>query len=60
MVSLKVYNLLGQEVATLLSEQLGAGTYTVNWNAGGMASGVYYYRLQSRDYVEAKKLTLLK
>ena len=59
-VSLKVFDVLGREVSVLLSEELSAGTYSRRWNARGLASGVYFYRLQAGDYVETKKLMLLR
>ncbi|MBX2989704.1 MAG: T9SS type A sorting domain-containing protein [Bacteroidetes bacterium] len=59
-VSLKVYTLLGQEVATLLDEELGNGIYAIPFDAGNLASGTYVYRLQVGDAVQTKKLTLLK
>jgi photosystem II stability/assembly factor-like uncharacterized protein len=59
-VTLKVYNTLGQEVATLVNETKPAGSYTVQFDAGGLASGVYFYRLQAGDFVQAKKLVVLR
>ncbi|MER3525135.1 MAG: hypothetical protein C4326_14090, partial [Ignavibacteria bacterium] len=59
-LSLKVYNTLGQEVATLAEGEFAAGTYSVQWNAVGFASGVYFYRLQAASMAETKKLVLLK
>ncbi|MCP4429439.1 MAG: T9SS type A sorting domain-containing protein, partial [Gammaproteobacteria bacterium] len=63
-VTLKIYNILGKEVATLVSERLTAGKYEYQWDAsreGGVASGVYFYRLQTEsDFVQTKKLLLLK
>jgi hypothetical protein len=59
-VSLKVYDLLGREVATLMNEQKPAGTYTIQFDGSGLTSGVYFYRLQSGTYSETKKLVLLK
>jgi len=59
-VSLVVYDLLGREVATLVNEKLAAGTYTRTWDATGQPSGVYFYRLSAGDFVETKKLVLLK
>jgi hypothetical protein len=59
-VSLKVYNVLGREVATLVNEKKVAGEYSVNWNASSMSSGVYFYRLQVGSFAETKKLILLR
>ena len=59
-VSLKVFDLLGREVATLVNEQKPAGTYTQKWNAQNFTSGIYFYRLQAGNYIETKKLILLK
>jgi predicted acyl esterase len=59
-VTLKVFNVLGEVVATLVNEELNVGTYTTQWNATSATSGVYFYRLQARDFVETKKLLLLK
>jgi hypothetical protein len=69
-VSLKVYDILGKEVATLINEQMSAGTYEATFNAsglasgisarGGYASGVYFYRLQAGSFVETKKMLMLK
>lgn len=59
-ISLKVYDGLGCEVAVLVDEVKHPGEYTVRWNAGGAASGVYYCRLQSDDVIDVKKLILMK
>jgi photosystem II stability/assembly factor-like uncharacterized protein len=59
-VTLKVYDLLGREVATLVEERLNSGKYETNFNAGTLASGVYIYRLQVGSDVLTKKLLLLK
>jgi hypothetical protein len=58
--SLEVYNMLGQKVATLVNEQLGAGNYRYTWNAAGLPSGIYFYRIQSGTFNETKKMMLLK
>lgn len=58
-VTLKIYNLLGEEVATLVEEHRLAGTHKLNWDSRGLASGVYLYRLQARDFVQVKKMVLL-
>lgn len=61
LVSLKIYNLLGQEVVTLVSEKLTPGTYKYTWNASGFAGGIYFYRLETNtEFVHIKKLVLLK
>ena len=59
-VTLKVYNLLGQEVATLVDEQLNQGRYRAEFDASGLPSGTYFYRLQAGDFTAVKKLTVLK
>ncbi len=60
-VQLNVYNTLGQKVATLVNKKQAAGIHKVQWNAGGFASGVYYYRLETEQgFVQARKLILLK
>jgi len=59
-VVLKVYNVLGEEVATLVSEERSAGRHKVQWNASGFASGVYFYRLQVEGFTDAKKLVLIR
>ena len=60
LVTLKVYDVLGNEVATLVNESKTAGEYEVEFNAATIASGIYFYRLQSGDFVETKKMILLK
>ena len=59
-VSLKIYNLLGQEVARLVSEVQQSGNHIVKWNASHLPSGIYFYRLQAGDYVQTRKMVLLK
>jgi hypothetical protein len=59
-VTLKIYDLLGNEVATLISEKLLAGKHQHVWEASGLASGVYLYRLQAGEFVQTKKLILLR
>ncbi|HSW54763.1 MAG TPA: T9SS type A sorting domain-containing protein [Ignavibacteriaceae bacterium] len=60
MVTLKVYDILGAEVATLVNEQKIAGKYEVNFNASSLASGVYIYRIKSNDFISTKKMVFLK
>ena len=59
-VTLKVYNMLGQEVATLVNQQQNTGEYNVDFNASNLASGVYMYRIQSGNISITKKMMLLK
>jgi hypothetical protein len=59
-VSLKVYDMLGREVATLVNEYKLAGNYSVQFNAGTFTSGVYFYRMESGSYTQTKKLIILK
>lgn len=57
---LKVYDLLGNEIATLINEHKSAGNYEVTFDASSITSGVYYYRLSAGDFVETKKMLLVK
>jgi len=59
-VSLKIFDLLGKEISTLVSEELSAGNYSRQWNAESFPSGVYFYRLQAGSFTETKKLLLLR
>jgi len=59
-VTLKVHNTLGQEVATLVNETKAAGMYTVEFDARSLASGVYFYKLQARDFISTKKMLVVK
>ncbi len=59
-VRLEIYNLLGQKVATLVDEYQRAGYRSVRWDARGLASGVYLYRLQAGDFTAVKKLVVIK
>jgi hypothetical protein len=66
-VSLKIFDLLGRNVATLVSEEMLAGHYSQQWSAANLSSGIYFYRLQvysdavgAGSFTETKKLILLK
>jgi len=59
-VSLKVYDVLGNEVATLVNEEKPAGSYEVKFDAAGLSSGIYFYKLQAGTFTETKKMTLIK
>jgi hypothetical protein len=57
---LNIFDLLGREVASIVSEELPAGTYSRQWNAAKMSSGIYFYRLQAGSFTQTKRLVLLK
>lgn len=59
-VSLDVYNSIGQKVASLVNESKTAGTYTVNFDASDLTSGIYFYKISSGSFTETKKMILLK
>ena len=59
-VSLKIFDIVGREVTTITSEELQAGSYVRQWNAEGITSGVYFYRLQADNFTKTNKLILLK
>lgn len=59
-VSLKVYDLLGREISTLINNNLRRGWYQIPFDAGSLASGVYVYRLQAGGFIEIKRMTILK
>ena len=58
--TIKVYDVLGNEVATLITEYREAGRYEITFNASDLSSGIYFYRLQAGDFVETKKMILLR
>ncbi len=60
LVTLKVYNLLGEEIATLVNEEKPAGTYNVNFDGSSLPSGMYFYKLNAGKFSETKKMMLLK
>jgi hypothetical protein len=60
LVSLKVYNMLGQEVAVLANREMPAGVHRATWNAQSAPSGVYFYRLTAAGYSKTEKMILLK
>ena len=59
-VQITIFDVLGNELETLVNEENTVGTYEVNWNAANLPSGVYFYRLQAGDFVQTKKMLLLK
>ena len=59
-VSLKIYDILGSKVATLVNEEKSAGSYEVNLNGSNLSSGIYFYKIQAGNFVQTKKMILLK
>jgi hypothetical protein len=59
-VRLKVYDILGNEIATLVDEEKEAGTYEVEFSKPDLASGIYIYRIQTADFVATKKMILIR
>ena len=59
-VSLTVFNLLGEEVATLVNENMSAGTHTVEFNASNLPSGLYIYSIVSNGFIYSRKMVLMK
>ena len=58
--TLKIYNALGQIVVSLVSEELNPGNYNYSWDASNYSSGVYFYQLDAGQFVQTKKLLLIK
>jgi len=59
-VVVKVFDVLGNEIVTLVNEEKTAGTYELNWNAINLPSGVYFHQLKAGDFINTKKMILLK
>ena len=59
-VTITVYDELGKEIAKLVNEELSQGEYSTEFNAENLSSGVYYYRLTTNNFVETKKMLLLR
>lgn len=59
-VNLKIYDLIGREIETLISENLNTGEYSVSWNASNFPSGMYFYKLYTDGFTETKKMLLIK
>ncbi len=59
-VSLKIYDVLGNEIATLLNEEKNKGSYEVNFNATNLSSGIYFYKLEAGNFVQTRKMILMK
>ena len=59
-IELVIYNIIGQRIATLVSEKQEAGHHQVEWDASGFASGIYYYQLKTGEFQDVKKMILIK
>ncbi len=59
-VTLKIFSVIGEEVATLVSDRLSAGSYSFEWDASRLASGIYLYKLEAGEYVSVRKMILMK
>ncbi len=59
-VTIKVFDIMGREVTTLVNEHKASGEYKVEFNASDLPSGIYYYRMQAGDFISSRKLILLK
>ncbi|MBN1397212.1 MAG: T9SS type A sorting domain-containing protein [Bacteroidetes bacterium] len=59
-VSLRIYDMLGREVVTLVDGVKNGGYHSVEWNAQNLPSGIYFYRLKAGSYIETKRMILLK
>jgi hypothetical protein len=59
-VILKIYNSLGQEITTLINKELTAGMHNIEWNAANLPSGIYYYRIQSGNFTDMKKMLYIR
>lgn len=59
-VTLKIYDILGKEITTLVNEEKDQGIYTINFDANNLASGLYLYRIQAGSFIDTKKMILLK
>ena len=59
-VTVKIFDMLGREVASLVNTQMSAGTHSLTWNANGMTSGAYFYKIQAGAFTEIKTMLLVK
>jgi hypothetical protein len=59
-VSIKIFNILGEVIENLINQELVAGKYRLNWDSGKVSSGTYFYRLESGNYIETRKMILLR
>jgi len=57
---MKIYDILGREVATLVNERLNAGLYEYIFDGAGLTSGIYFYRIKAGEFIETKKMLMVK
>jgi hypothetical protein len=57
---LKIYDVLGKEVGILVNQNLEPGTYSATWEASDLSGGIYFYKLQNTNFVETRKMILIK
>ena len=60
LIKLKIYDILGREVRTLVNEVKTAGNYSINFDASDLVSGVYFYRLQTNEFTDVKQMVLIR
>ncbi len=59
-VTLRIFDLMGREVATLVNDERSAGFHTISWDASDIATGIYFYRLEANGFTDVKKMLFLK
>lgn len=59
-IKIKLYDIFGNEVATLINEKKPAGNYSISYNGSGLSSGIYFYQLSADNFTEVKKMILLR
>ena len=59
-VTIKIFDVLGREISTLVNEEKPAGKYKINFNAVGLSSGIYFYQMKANDFIETKKMIIIK
>ena len=59
-VKIKIFDILGKEIETIVNEEKQSGTYELSWNAGNLPGGVYFYQLRAGSFTQTKKMILLK
>jgi hypothetical protein len=60
LITLKIYDILGNELATIVNDEKSTGSYEVEFNRSKLASGIYFYKLKNGNYIKTKKMVLIK